>query len=287
MRNKTRLTKIVLVQFNVKLNQPFSKNSKRVETFIRKAKNNNCKIVCFPEDFWFGPFDYYQRSKWNNLATVQKDKILGWISFQARKYRINIITGTIIEEIKSSFLNTCFIFNAKGQLISKYSKRKLVPYGFEGQFIKKGKNKFKIINLGGIKIGIIICRELFYHQICADLRQQGAEIVFCPSFWPKRSSDYQKNKLENQYRVISEMKVVDALCQSRSFENEIYFCFINAAGRLIENSEFDILLGRTQVCSPFYGCIKKLTQNKHGLIIFEYNKKIINDAKKAYKLIKN
>lgn len=79
------------------------------------------------------------------------------------------------------------------------------------------------------------------------------------------------------------MRVVDALCQARSFENEICLCFVNACGYL-KNTGFDVLLGRTQVCYPFFGTIKKLNQNKEEIIIFKYQKSIIDDARKAYQL---
>ncbi len=82
------------------------------------------------------------------------------------------------------------------------------------------------------------------------------------------------------------MKVVDSLCQSRSFENEIAICFVNCCGKLSNKKDYDVLLARTQVCYPFYGCIKKLYKNKEDLLIFEYNKTIIEDSRNAYQLFK-
>jgi hypothetical protein len=49
-------------------------------------------------------------------------------------------------------------------------------------------------------------------------------------------------------------------------------------------NNFDVLAGRTQVCLPFYGCLKNLKQNKEGVIVFDFNKTIIEDARRAYQL---
>ena len=276
--------KIALVQFEVKLNQSFNKTSKRIISYIRQAKAKHCQIICFPEDFWFGPLDCYSLKERTEITGLIKIKILDWIKKQAKQYKINIIAGTLIEKINQGYFNTCYFINDKGIVVANYKKRKLVPYGFEGSGIKAGNRQFTVVVINGIKVGVIICRELFYPDICYQLKKQGAELIICLSFWPKNSSDYLKNKLHNDYHIVSAMRVVDALCQARSFENELCFCFVYAAGRLIKAKEFDVLLGRTQVCLPFLGCIKKLPQNKKGMIIFSYDKTIIADARKSYKL---
>jgi predicted amidohydrolase len=142
----------------------------------------------------------------------------------------------------------------------------------------------KVVKIDEIKIGVLICRELFYPHLFKELREKEAEIIFILSFWSKSSSAYLRNNIKNKIKVWSEMKVIDALCQARAFENEVAICFCNASGRLKDKNEFDILAGRTQICLPFYGCIKNLKQNKEGMIVFNFNKSIIEDARKAYKL---
>jgi len=161
-----------------------------------------------------------------------------------------------------------------------------VPYGFEKENITPGNNEIKPFIINNIKCGVLICRELFYTQFFQKLRKQGTEIIFVPAFWAKRSSGYQNDQLKNKYNFQTEMRVVDALCQARSFENEICLCFVNAFGYLKNKFGFDVLLGRTQVCYPFFGTVKKLNQNKEEAIIFEYQKSIIEDARKAYRLFK-
>ncbi len=275
---------IGLVQFKVMINEPFKETAIRVEKFIKLAVRNKCKIICFPEDFWYGPLEYYKDSLINKLTDDCSKKIIKLFCLWAKKYQINIIAGTIIQKINKKIFNICYVINKQGNIILNYAKRRLVPYGFENEKITKGEKISKVVNLAGIKIGVLICRELFYSGLFYDLRKKGAEIIFVPSFWPKRSSDYAKHQLRNNYKIISEMRVVDALCEARSFENEAVIAYINAPGYLKNKKDYDVLLGRTQVCFPFYGCVKKINQNKEGMIIFTYDGSIVTDARDSYHL---
>jgi predicted amidohydrolase len=276
--------KITLVQFETKIGQEFSEISNRVINFIKRAKKKNCSLICFPEEFWFGPLDYYPKTKREEIVSRITPEIIKFFQEQAKNYSINIIPGSFIVKENNHYFNQTFIINKKGKIVSTHKKQKLVPFGFEGENVTPGKNDLKVVKIDGIKIGVLICRELFYHHLFKELREKGAEIIFIPSFWSKRSSDYLRHNLKNKIKVWSEMKVINALCQARAFENEVAICFCNASGRLKDKNEFDILAGRTQICLPFYGCIKNLKQNKEGMIVFNFDKSIIEDARKAYKL---
>ena len=124
----------------------------------------------------------------------------------------------------------------------------------------------------------------FIQSFLKKLRKNGAQIIFITSFWSKRSSDYNNHQLKNRYNILSEIKIIDTLCQARAFENEVAIFFVNACGSLKDKNDFDVLAGRTQVCLPFYGCLKNLKQNKEGVIFFDFNKTIIEDSRRAYQL---
>lgn len=276
--------KIALIQFEVRLDEDFKKTKKRVSWFINKASKKNCKIICFPEDFWFGPLDYYGEKLINKITGPNTKKIISFLCSQAKQNNINIIAGTLIQKACGSFYNTSLIVDNTGKIVSEYNKSKLVPYGFEKKRIKPGNSKQNVVVLNGIKIGVLICRELFYPELFNSLRKQEVEIIFVPAFWPKRSSDYEKNIMKNKYNFLTEMRVVDTLVKARSFENEVVVCFVNACGNIKKGKDFDVLLGRTQVALPFYGLYKKMNRNKEEMLIFEYDKSIVNDARVAYRL---
>jgi len=80
--------------------------------------------------------------------------------------------------------------------------------------------------------------------------------------------------------------VIDVLCQAWAFENEATICFVNACGSLKNKDSFDVLAGRTQVCfTILWLCVKNLKQNKEEMIVFDFDKTIIDDARKTYQLL--
>ena len=276
--------KIALVQFETKIGQEFFEISRRVINFIKIAKKKNCSLICFPEEFWFGPLDYYPNTKIEEIVSKITPRIINFFQEQAKNYSINIIPGSFIVKENNHYFNQTFIINKKGKIVLTHKKQKLVPFGFEGENVIPGNDDLKVVKIDEINVSVLICRELFYSYLFKELREKGAEIILIPSFWPKRSSDYLRHNLKNKIKVWSEIKVIDALCQARAFENEVAICFCNASGKLKDKNEFDILAGRTQFCLPFYGCIKNLKQNKEGMIVFNFDKSIIEDARKAYRL---
>ncbi len=186
--------KISLVQFEAKINLDLDKILTRVKNFIKKSSLSDYQLICSPEDFLYGPLDYYQNKQIKNILK-NNPFVIKWFSEKAKQYQINIIAGTIITKIKSQLFNTCYVFNNQGNIIYTHHKQKLVPYGFENQFINPGKNQLKVFKIKNINCGVLICRELFYPQLFQTLRKQQVEIIFIPAFWSKRSSDYNRHKL--------------------------------------------------------------------------------------------
>lgn len=71
--------KIALVQFEVKIYQNLTRTLKRVEYFLKKAFKEKCRIICFPEDFLFGPFDYYNKKEIKKILS-NNQKIINFFS---------------------------------------------------------------------------------------------------------------------------------------------------------------------------------------------------------------
>jgi len=172
--------KIALVQFETKIGQDFFEISKRVINFIKRAKNKNCSLICFPEEFWFGPLDYYPKIKKEEIVNKTTPQIIKFFQEQAKNYSINIIPGSFIVKKNNHYFNQAFVINKKGKIVLTHKKQKLVPFGFEGGNVTPGKNDLKVVKIDEIKIGVLICRELFYPYLFRELREKGAEIILIP-----------------------------------------------------------------------------------------------------------
>ena len=269
-------TKICAVQF--KISNDFNKNLVRVDQFFKKANKSDCDIICFPEVFLTGGL---YKKRYEPRIPYESKKLFSKL---CKNYGIHAVMGSIIERINNNLYNTSYLFDNRGNIIGNYKKNHLVQKS-EAKYLEAGNNvsvfKTKIGN-----IGIEICRDLLYPEITRKLMLKKADIVFCPSFWCSKSSQYDwiynykyfKNKIP---------KEAGTLISARAIESETAFVYVNAAGSFNHKNSKNILLGRTQIALPFYGTTDILNHNKEAILVKEVDLSIIKDAKKVYKIEKD
>ena len=271
----SRKIKICAVQFQVY--NDFNKNISRVEKFFKKASKNNCGIICFPEVFLTAGM---QKQKYNPKLPLVSKKLFSKLS---ENYAVYSVMGSITEKDGNNLYNTSYLFDDKGQILGNYKKNHLTK---NEQKHLKSDNKVAVFKTKIGNIGIQICRDLLYPEITRKLMLEGAQIVFCPSFWSLKSSQYLnvynykyfKNKIPNE---------VTPLVSARSIESEVVFVYVNAAGTFDCDGSKNLLLGKTQIALPFYGTTNILNHNKEGVLIKEVDLSMIKDAKEVYRIEKD
>jgi len=264
--------KVAVVQFEIK---QFSMNENliKAERYIISAAKSNAKIIVFPEDFITGPIiGQLEYVDYNKTYVSHFQKL-------AKKYKIDIVSGSVIEEENSARYNVTYYIDSTGKIKSRYKKVNLwLP---ERRFLTAG-NEVNVFNTKFGKIGLIICWDLIFSEIFRRLAKKGVNIVICPSYWCR--GDAGKGVVID---VNSEIKSVDSLCVARAFENEIILIYCNAAGQLNYGKIKDTLIGHSQITIPFKGAIKKLNHNKEEMFIQEIDTSILKKAENAYKLRKD
>lgn len=264
--------KIAACQFKIKQFLP-KYNLKRIEKFIKTASKKNVDIIVFPEDFLTGPICGKLE-----FADSQR-KYIKIFKNLAKKYKISIIPGSIIEKEKTGIFNKTYFVEKNGKVKGEY--RKINLWHPERRYLTPG-NKISVFNTKYGKIGLIICWDLMFPEIFRKMVKLGAKIIFCPSYWLYEDAGkgiaYDKN---------SEARLIDSLSQARAFENEIIFVFCNAVGTFIFKNFKAELVGHCQITAPFKGVVKKLNHNKEELLIQDIDLKILNIAEKVYKIRKD
>ena len=265
------IVKICAAQTSISKNK--NANLSNAEKYFIKANKSGCKIICFPEIFLTGNF---------NLRDYDEDfikKAKQKFSEYCRMYKIHAIMGSIIEKRNGNFYNTSYLFDDKGKILGKYDKIHLVKKS-ESKKLHRG-NSPKVFKTRLGNIGIQICRDLLYPEITRELMLKGVGIIFCPSYWCEYSTTYPKIYAE-KYSDKIKPREVDFIVSSRAIEAECCFVYVNAAGVIKEGKKHDILLGRTQIAVPFYGCVARIEDNSERVLIYELNTDILKDAKKVY-----
>lgn len=264
--------KIAVAQFRIKPLSP-EYNLKKIETYIRKASNAKANIVVLPEDCVIGIV------LGKKVFADPENKYRKHFQRLAKKYKMDIVTGSIMEKEKTGVYNVTYYIDSKGKVLSRYKKINL--WHPERPYIKPGK-KVSVFNTKYGRIGLIICWDLAFPEIFRKIVKRGADIIICPSYWCHEDAG---KGLE--YDSKSEIKFVDSLCVARAFENEIILVYCNAAGEVNGGKKKEVLIGHSQITVPFKGAIRKLNHNREAMFVQEVDTSILKSAKKLYKIRKD
>lgn len=92
-----------------------------------------------------------------------------------------IIILTIIEKRDGEVFNFAKIFH-NADIVHERAKAKLFRFGDEHKYMSQGDDEdINIVEVEGIKIGILICFELRFKELW--LRLEGCDIIAVPSWW--------------------------------------------------------------------------------------------------------
>ena len=271
MSQKSELTShvtIAVVQFRIQQFAP-AENLKKAEQFIQQAATQ-ADIIVFPEDFLTGPLNGDVRMADYAGRYVRHFQQL------ARDYAIDIVPGSIIEGNGSDgrLYNTTYYIDSRGEIKGRYCKVNL--WHPERGYITPGK-EFPVFDTAYGKVGLIICWDLVFPEAFRAMLQQGVELVFCPSYWC-----FEDAGVGLKHDLNSEVKLVNALCTTRAFENEIIVIYANAADDETALNRSERLIGRSQIAVPFKGPVCILDHTREEMFVQTVDTDLLKDAEAAY-----
>ncbi len=259
---------IAVVQFKI-THLDRQKNFSRIETFIQKAKKQQADIIIFPEDCITG-------SIFGDLSKLDstKENLRMWQKLAAQ-YAIDIVTGSSMEATPDGNFNTSYYVDATGTVLGTYRKNHLYPS--EHVFLKPG-TEAPVFNTAYGRVGIVICWDMLFPEIFMRLKQEGVQIIFCPSYWYREIAESMA-----AYNPRSEEQQMDAMCLTRALEANAVMVYCNAAGvAQFANGSTDTLIGHSQIVVPVLGAIKRLSHNYESMFVYEVNTDLLHKSAKIY-----
>ena len=123
-----------------------------------------------------------------------------------------IIILTMLERREDGVFNFAKIFH-NGEVVYEQAKAKLFKFGDEHKYMKAGNEKdINIVEVDGIKIGILICFEMRFKSLWQRL--EGADIIAAPSWWGKLRTENFKT-ITQALAVINQCYVVASDSQNK------------------------------------------------------------------------
>jgi omega-amidase len=132
----------------------------------KRAAEREVDIICLPEH-WLP--EKKIPTPMNPLPSLQS---------LAEEHGVAVIGGAFYENIKGLVRLSCPVIGSDGTLLGRQFKVHL--FGFERKYVKAG-SEYKIFQLKGYKIGILVCYDVDFPEPSRIYALNGAELVLCPS----------------------------------------------------------------------------------------------------------
>lgn len=188
-------------------------NISKVEDFILNKLPEHTDVLVLPEVWTVGwsCSDFIKSAQ-----NIDNGSVCEFLSETAKKYNINIIGGSFIENSDDKYYNTCPVFNRNGKLVCKYSKMHLYSYYGcdEGKYITEGSNPVMAV-LDGVSYGLTICYDIRFPEIYRSYAKSGADVLVNCAAWGSKKAN-----------------VWEIMTKSRAVENQSYMIALTQSGRI-------------------------------------------------------
>ncbi|MBI2032638.1 MAG: carbon-nitrogen hydrolase family protein [Candidatus Levybacteria bacterium] len=264
------MIRIALCQLNPKAGKP-RKNFATIEQVVRKYSKQKIKLFIFPEDFLNGVL----RGRQDILLAGKKfDFWLNKFCALAKRYKIDLIPGSLPSIENSGLYNTTVYINSAGKILNKYFKTNLWLAEREDYSINPYKPKAFDSVLG--KTMQIICFDVMDRRIFEEAIKQNVKWIINTSLWCLDQSKALAKKRglpSKQYNIaIRKSERLNALIETRSHEYNMGMIFCNIGGnhRYLESDcyqEVKRSAGCTQIIAPLDGIRKRVRNRKEQILI--------------------
>lgn len=219
---------------------------------IHTLGDQGAEVVVLPE-MWSCGFD-------NESLSTHAEKtpfILENLSQISNKYNM-VIIGSLPECFKGNIYNTIYVVDRTGDISGSYRKIHLFSLTQEDRYFSAG-NRAVVCNTGVGPIGLMICYDLRFPELCRALTLNSAQIIAVSAQWPLSRIDHW-----------------DVLIKARAIENQVFIIASNRCGK-----DPDIEYGgHSQVVSP-NGTLLTNAKNENCSLITELNFKDLTDFRQT------
>lgn len=198
--------KVGIIQFDVKLGN-VKANIETVINGIKYLGSKNANMALLPE-MWSCAFD-------NEKLLIHAKKtpnIIKMLSEEAIKYNM-LIVGSLPEYVDENIFNTMYLIDSNGKIAGFYRKIHLFSPTKENNYFCRG-NKSVVCKTSLGIIGLMICYDLRFPELCRVLTLSGATMVVISAQWP-----------------LVRIKHWDILARARAIENQIFIAAANRCGK--------------------------------------------------------
>jgi predicted amidohydrolase len=231
-------------------------NLLKIEELTVKAKEKDADLVIFPELSLTG---YVLHDQIYELAEIIPGPSTKKIEELAKKTGTHIIFGMpeLSEKTEATIFNTAVFVGPNG-FIGKFRKMYLPTHSVfeEKRYFRPGYQSAAFSTPVGT-VGLFICYDIFFPEVCRLTRLKGAELMVCISASPAVRRNY-----------------FEILTAARALENTAFLAYVNLVG-VEDGLQF---WGGSRLLSPTGDVLAKAKYDEEDLVLCEVDYSDIRPA---------
>lgn len=254
------------VCYQMKVEEDTKTTFQKVKRAALSAKEEGAQLFVLPEMFNC-PYDIQLFRKYSDY----QEETVYFLKALSKETDMLIIGGSIPEKEEEHIYNTCFVLE-KGKVLGRHRKRHLFDVDmaegisfFESKVLTPGRET-TVIDTGLGKIGICICFDMRFAELCVDMAQKGAKVIVIPAAFNTHTGPLH-------WHITGRMRSIDSQC----------YTVLCAPARDMKASYHSY--GHSMVCDPMGQVVASL-EEKEGLLWFDLDLSKVDEARRALPLLK-
>ncbi|MBQ9635654.1 MAG: carbon-nitrogen hydrolase family protein [Acidaminococcaceae bacterium] len=163
---------------------PQAKNIEKIEKAIRMAGEHGAHWIITPETALQGYYFYVIDPKQKEKIEVQPSDNIRPLLEASSRYGAYLFLGAgEYDKQADRYRNSCLIFGPEGKLIGRHSKLS-AHVGFGAEVWSTNAYTVEPIVCDDIKIGALVCSDIWFLQYPRMLADKGAQIIIDIAAWP-------------------------------------------------------------------------------------------------------
>ncbi|AXQ78293.1 carbon-nitrogen family hydrolase [Streptococcus chenjunshii] len=200
--------RIALVQMDIFYKDTKS-NFAAVSELLEQAAADKADVIVLPEMWNTG----YALADLDRMADKEGEQTIELLGSFAKNYAVNIVAGSVAVEKNTGFYNMSYVFNRRGEVISRYAKAHLFAPMAEDIYLQPG-NQESSFSIDGIRASVAVCYDLRFPEWIRTMMAKGSQILFVAAQWPQERIQ--------QWEI---------LLRARAVENQAFVVGVNRVGQ--------------------------------------------------------
>lgn len=157
-------------------------NAAVAERAIEVAAADGAALVCLPENGLMLGSNAQMRA----AAFTTDSPVIGRLRAAAARLGVVVVVGGLKNSTRDGVFNSALVIDRTGEIIGRYDKIHLFDaniggQSFEASSVEQAGGAPALIDVDGVRLGLIICYDVRFPELSRELAAAGAEVLLVPA----------------------------------------------------------------------------------------------------------